>query len=586
MRPRRARLATAVAAVAAMVAGALLAACTGGSGAASGRAQLSGAAPAARPPVTVTYASEQELSSYNNNTYAEHASKNSVVLNQVLRGFWYFDPSGKAVPDTEFGTFEKTGDDPLTVRYTVNAKATWSDGVPIDCADFVLTWAANSGKWFTGRRDVDTGERLTLFEPAGNAGYDLAAMPSCRPGEKSFTLTYRKPFADWAALFGNGEVMPAHVAERESGVKDLVAAVAGDRLGQLRRLARFWNTGWVLRPGRLDEARLPSAGPYRLSEWDAGQSVTLTANPAWWGRAPKAATVVIRTIPQDEQAQALRNGEIQAMDPQPNPDLLGQLGRAGGAVTVSSHDSFTWEHLDFNFRGPFADRRLRLAFARCVPRQRIVDNLVKPQNPQAQILQSRFLLPFQAGYDRLANLGGQAYDRVDTAGARRLLADAGRLGQPVVLRYQTPNPRRADEVDLIRDSCARAGFRVVDGGSATFYGGQLATGDFDVALFAYQGSALVTQNHGVYDIGGGSNVGRYADRDATTWLHRLDGELDPGRQLDLQADLDRRLWADLATIPLFAFPAVLAVAPELTGVIYNPSQNGLTWNLQDWNLRP
>ena len=570
----------------------MLAACTGGSDP-KGAPHLSGAATASAP-FTITYAQEQELSSYNNNTYAEHAVRNSVALNQVLRGFSFLNPAGTAQPDTEFGTFTKVSDRPLTVRYTVDERAVWSDGTPIDCADFVLTWAANSGRWPSGRRDIDTGEALTLFEPAGNAGYDLARMPRCKAGDRGFTLVYRKPFADWQALFGNGEIMPAHVLEQRTGVHDLIGAVARNDRHRLKKIADFWNTGWVFRPGHIDTRLTPSAGPYRLTSWKAGQSLTLTRNPAWWGRPGKAATVVIRTIPQDQQAQALRNGEIQAMDPQPNPDLLGQLQRAGPSVTVSSYDTFTWEHLDFNFRGPFRNRALRTAFARCVPRQLIVDNLVKPQNPRAQVLQSRFLLPFQPGYAQVAgsggassasSSGGQAYTAVDVAGARRILQAEHRLGQRVVIRYQTPNPRRADEVDLIRDSCAKAGFRVRDGGSATFFGGELSTGDFDLALFAYQGSALVTQNHGVYDIGGGSNVGKYANRQVTGWLHRLDTELDPARQLQLEANLDRQLWADVATIPLFAFPGVLAVADGVTGVVFNPSQNGLTWNLQDWDLK-
>ena len=49
--------------------------------------------------------------------------------------------------DTEFGTFEKVSDTPLTVKYTFNDKAVWSDGTPIDCADFLLGWAGRSGRY-------------------------------------------------------------------------------------------------------------------------------------------------------------------------------------------------------------------------------------------------------------------------------------------------------------------------------------------------------------------------------------------------------------------------------------------------------
>ena len=54
----------------------------------------------------------------------------------------------------------------------------------------------------------------------------------------------------------------------------------------------------------------------------------------------------------------------------------------------------------------------------------------------------------------------------------------------VKIAYATPNPRRKAEVDLIREFCGQAGFKVVDGGTNTFFGGALVRSEFDVALFA------------------------------------------------------------------------------------------------------
>ena len=62
-----------------------------------------------------------------------------------------------------------------------------------------------------------------------------------------------------------------------------------------------------------------------IDSWESGNSLTLEANDNYWGEAPKAETVVIRFIDDTAQPQALENGEIQAMDPQPNPDLKKQL---------------------------------------------------------------------------------------------------------------------------------------------------------------------------------------------------------------------------------------------------------------------
>ena len=89
---------------------------------------------------------------------------------------------------------------------------------------------------------------------------------------------------------------------------------------------------------------MPSAGPYQIAQWQAGQSMTLMANPKWWGTPPKSKTIVIRFIPQDQQAQALQNGEVQIMEPQPNSDLLNQLKNIGSTINIQNQDQFTFEH--------------------------------------------------------------------------------------------------------------------------------------------------------------------------------------------------------------------------------------------------
>ncbi len=96
-------------------------------------------------------------------------------------------------PHEEFGTYEKVSDDPLTVEYTINEAAVWSDGVPIDCDDVQLWWTQNSGA-------IDG-----LFSAVGIQGIEDTTRPECEPGGKSFTLsttprtpTGRPPARVWA----------------------------------------------------------------------------------------------------------------------------------------------------------------------------------------------------------------------------------------------------------------------------------------------------------------------------------------------------------------------------------------------------
>jgi len=349
----------------------------------------------------------------------------------------------------------------------------------------------------------------------------------------------------------------------------------------------FWSTGWVFPPGQLpDVALLPSNGPFRLDSWDPGQSLTLVANDKWWGEAPKSDTVVIRFVAADGQAQALENGEIQAMDPGPDADILQSLQDQGDAINLHQGDRLTYEQITMNFAAPvFADLRVRQAFASCVPRQQIVDNLIKPQNPSAVVMDSNYVFPFMPTYDQVVSQNGSdAYPEVDIARAQDLLGQANVTNPTVKIGYLSDNQRRADTFQLIQDSCQQAGFTIVDGVSPTFNdeNGELISGNFDAAIYAWDGSTLVSGSSSIYHSEGGYNDGSYANPEVDSLLDQLDVTPNKEDQTALIVQIEQLLWADVATIPLFAYPGLAAWSKEASGVVFNASQAGLTWNMEEW----
>jgi peptide/nickel transport system substrate-binding protein len=550
-----------------------MSACATSSGGGGSSSSASGSSTATTSNKTITWAYEQEFASYNQNTGDQHAAANAVVDNPVIGGFYNFKPDGSILAETEFGTYEKTSDNPLTVKYTINPKATWSDGDPIDCDDMVLTWMANSG--VTGSKG---------FSPAGTAGYDQQNPPKCKAGEKTVTVTYKKPFVDWAARYGVGEIMPAHIVEKQGGMsKKFVDYVNDPTSADLKKAITFWNKGWAMNPGQLKKDIMPSSGPYMIDSWSAGQSLTLKANPKYWGRPPKTGTIVLRYIGGNQMAQALQNGEAQVMDPQPQVDIVNQLKALGSQVNFTTGDSFNFEHVDFNFKGEFKDKTVREAFAKCIPRQQIVDNLIKPQNPNAKVLQARWLYPFQPGYDQLAAVAPAAYNQVDIAGAKQLLG-----GKTMTVRVgwrkdpQALNKRRVDTIALLQASCKQAGFNVVDAGTPTFFEKEWPGGQWDVALFAWQGSPLISGNEGIYNTGGGQNYSGYSNPQLDKLQTQLFQTIDQGQQVALQKQIEQILWSDLFNVPLFAFPAVFATTKNVEGVVWNATQAEVIWNAKDW----
>src|SRR5690606_39160128 len=91
------------------------------------------------------------------------------------------------VRNTDFGTFDKTSDDPLTVNYKITADAVWSDGVPIDEADMLMHWAAMGGL-------VEGG-----WAPAATTGWNLITQTP-EIAEKEITLVYDEQYVDWELI--------------------------------------------------------------------------------------------------------------------------------------------------------------------------------------------------------------------------------------------------------------------------------------------------------------------------------------------------------------------------------------------------
>jgi peptide/nickel transport system substrate-binding protein len=66
-------------------------------------------------------------------------------------------------------------------------------------------------------------------------------------------------------------------------------------------------------------------------------------------------------------------------------------------------------------------------------------------------------------------------------------------------------------------------------------------------------------------------------------ITQLNGEPDLQKQNQLVTQIEKILWDDLATIPVFAFPGSWPRVPRWRAWCYNPTQNGLTWNAHQWN---
>ena len=522
--------------------------------------------------------------SYNglqSNTYTTY---NSAVVDRMFSSFWYFGTDGSIIPNKDFGTYEKTSDDPLTVKYTISDDAKWSDGTPVTAGDFIVHWAANND---TIKAE---GAETPLFDSISfEQGKYIPEAPEGEADGKEFTVTYPEPYADWEILISTA--LPAHIVAKEAGMsfEELVTAAKEKDVEALTPAAEFWNDGWDFSPGELPDASLvPSMGPYKFKDggWQAGQSITLEANPEYWGTPPATKELVLRFADPKTHVQALQNGDLDVIEPQATVDTLQQLEGLGDDVNVQTGDQLTWEHVDYN-RGEgsvFADSpELREAFALCLPRQQIVDNLIKPIYADAQVMNLREVFPFQDKYQEVVD---EAYpkemDEPNIEKAKELVEKSGVSTPTVRLGYQAGNQRRTETVALIKSSCDQAGFDVQDTNSPVFFKEVMPAGDYDAALYAWAGSGQKASGASIYQSDGAQNQQSYNNPEVDAAWDKLATSLDENEQLEQVKTIEKLLWEDFQAIPLYAHPGLVGHKADVANVRDTAAQSGALWNVEQW----
>jgi peptide/nickel transport system substrate-binding protein len=241
---------------------------------------------------------------------------------------------------------------------------------------------------------------------------------------------------------------------------------------------------------------------------------------------------------------------------------------------------------------------VRQAFLQTIPRQSIVDTLIKPLNPNAVLRQSFMLFPGQPGYDEMVKENGSAeYTDAGSAAAidkaKQLVQQSGaKTPIKVRLMYADNNPRRAQEYQLIAASAAKAGFQVIDGKNAKW--GSLLSNNkvYDASLFAWQSTSTgVGQNPPNYlcedkatkTDWGQNNFTHYCNADVNKDMLALNVEPDASKQMALMVDAEKHLWADAFGTLLFQFPDIVGYnSNKVTGVTDAPLSPTFLWNYWAW----
>ena len=537
---------------------------------------------------------------FNGSTAAGNNVANSLTDYLTSSGFNYYDNAPGLVRNTDFGTYEIVVEEPLTVQYTINDGVVWSDGTPIDGADMLLAWVSTFGYY----KNADDSYLFAHAAPKDNLASKLPTVEG-----NTLTFEYDVQYVDWELQFGvgvsaHGTVMMAYpeITDPAAAKQALIDAVANGDEEWMAGVADVWNNGYQFSNTPDNPLAYLSSGPYVLEELVEEQYSTHVINPLYnWGPKPKYERITIRQIADSTAAiQAVDNGEVQIASGQPTADVLALVQALQNAEYASSEEA-AYEHVDLsvNNGGPFDPAsyggdaetalKVRQAFLLSIPRNEIIEKLIKPLNPTAKLRTSVLFVPGSEGYDQ-AEANYEMYlgtDEENRAKAQELLAEAG-VSTPIDVEfwYPTGNVRRQQQVELITLSAGQVGFNIVDESEPNWeFTGNVfpAVNPHDATIFAWAATSLAVSGDDQYlTLGGPSNWTGYDNATVTDLINELNTAVQKEDQLRIRLAIEAELAKDAYNITIFQFPGLTWWDNSVTGVEPSLLVPYYFWNFWDW----
>nr|WP_237421829.1 ABC transporter family substrate-binding protein [Gordonia sp. SID5947] len=447
----------------------------------------------------------------------------------------YFSPDGTYSFNRDYLTDvrKELVDGKTVVTYTINPKAHYNDGAPIDYRSFVNTWRASSG--------ADPN-----YVVSSTDGYDQIDSVTRGVDDRQAVVRFRGVWAWPDGLFNyllNPKVNTADLYNR----------------GYLQNPHPEWG-----------------AGPYTIDSYDPNSGVVVfKRNPRWWGNPGKLERRVFRQMEDQAAINAFRNGELDAIGVG-SKDSRAQVITMGG-VTIRTAATPQQSLLVVNLDTPIlGDRRVREAVLRGVDRNTLARIRFTGLNYTEPLPGSLQMYSFQPGYeDNVKGVIDYDPDR-----ARRLLDEAGwRVGDDDDGIRMKDGRRLSLSLPILSDSPAiqnlgRAFQAILEQIGIDVVVAQRPSSDFskivvnkefDLFLMGFSSSDPFGMAYLCQTWCEGSQLNK-----AGAGSPELDAEIarvaqipEPMAQIAAANKVERQAFAQYSDLPLFNGPAMVAVKEKL-----------------------
>ncbi|MDG4760266.1 ABC transporter family substrate-binding protein [Micromonospora sp. WMMD710] len=290
-----------------------------------------------------------------------HADAN---LTAARLWFWYnadaitYSPTGEVQYNPDYFTDVKTevvgGNQRVTI--TINPKATFNDGTPIDFRSVEATWKASNGS----NKD---------FYASDTIPYSRIAAVHAGANDKQAVIEFTGVNAWWSALFTTLLHPKAAVDAKTFNT------------AYLKQVQPQWG-----------------AGPYVVTKYNASTGdTTFERNPKWWGKRGKLDKRVLVGLDTQAAINAFRNGELDYASAS-TAERLKQVSGVNGTEIRRGGSPFEY-FLFLNAKSPLlTDIAVRKAILQSIDRPQIAQINLQGLDYSEPLPGSAIFYSFQKGY--------------------------------------------------------------------------------------------------------------------------------------------------------------------------------------------
>lgn len=539
------------------------------------------AAPADTGSGTVTLIIPEEPTTLN------YFGGDAAIIRQVaeatnMTGLVTIDQNGEFVPmlAAELPTQENGGlsEDFLTVTWKLKPDLLWSDGEPITSDDVKFTWEVLS--------NPDSGALV------GSTAFDLITAVDT-PDELTAILTYSSPYPGYMDQFAYG-LLPRHAT------------------GEPADMANWeWNRQPV------------GAGPFVVTDWVSGQSITLERNPNYFEEGkPYVDRLVYRIVPEPAaQTAMMLQGEAQVhlWPSEAEADYNSLMTGKAKQVLVPG----IWNTaIDLNLSAPFdgdpgptpphpilGDLRVRQAIAHAIDYETLVNDVlqktVSPStNPFAYgwykcDLPNPYPFDVEKAKALLEEAGWvEGSDGIRVAQGAQYAPDGTRLSLELQGYTNFEPIQRTEEFIVENLKAAGVEARIQNYDFSIIFGtyednSPRMVGDFDMLLFdrgftiephGYNNEAYTSTNIPTSENPAGGNYFRWVNPEVDAALEVAGSNFDLETRKEAYCQIAEQVHKDVPQIYLYVFQDGYGFADNLTG--YTVSTWGsMAWGAQNWQYK-